>query len=458
MLLFTTSLKTKDTFTEDVFLRLLLDWNEMLLETPHPENHIGGIDWHGEHEFAVKDKNLSLTVAESKAHGILAARYEKDADGTIWDTDYVACFPKHTITIRLERSYQGTADWRNRAFTPPLMLHLLIDGGYIEDDGPFPVSETPIVLERGSADLVRDIVHFALPCRLPVLYVAHSEKTEPVDALALARRTRGVAHVVTAKDTETESLFLNRCLGLLEYDGTIGLYMADASISHRKFHASSRQLDKTVDAVIRYANVQQVSELSTWNGVRTTALHEKLQQQANESDELLDAFDDDLTRLQNRITDLEKENARLYRELDLARQQAERSGKKVLLTMGQEKDKFPGEIRDLLLSELERSLKNRRGQQTRRTDVLQDIIGSNHYEALTRQRADAIRKITGTADSTERMVSRLEEYGITKERDDGKHIRVSYGHDMRYTGTIAKTPSDARAGRNLASELIETML
>ena len=38
--------------------------------------------------------------------------------------------------------------------------------------------------------------------------------------------------------------------------------------------------------------------------------------------------------------------------------------------------------------------------------------------------------------------------------DDGKHIKLVFGEDSRYTGTLSKTGSDRRAGDNTAHDLI----
>jgi hypothetical protein len=43
----------------------------------------------------------------------------------------------------------------------------------------------------------------------------------------------------------------------------------------------------------------------------------------------------------------------------------------------------------------------------------------------------------------------LQDFGFGIE-EDGKHYRMTYFGDDRYNTTVAKTPSDARAGKNIA--------
>lgn len=41
--------------------------------------------------------------------------------------------------------------------------------------------------------------------------------------------------------------------------------------------------------------------------------------------------------------------------------------------------------------------------------------------------------------------------------DDGKHIKLVFCEDARYTGTLSKTGSDYRAGDNTAHDIIRAI-
>ena len=51
----------------------------------------------------------------------------------------------------------------------------------------------------------------------------------------------------------------------------------------------------------------------------------------------------------------------------------------------------------------------------------------------------------------------LQEFGFMIE-EDGKHYRLTFFGDDRYNTTVAKTPSDARAGKNIAHYIEQTMM
>ena len=51
----------------------------------------------------------------------------------------------------------------------------------------------------------------------------------------------------------------------------------------------------------------------------------------------------------------------------------------------------------------------------------------------------------------------LQDFGFRIE-EDGKHYRLTFFGDDRYNTTVAKTPSDARAGKNIAHYIEQTMM
>lgn len=51
----------------------------------------------------------------------------------------------------------------------------------------------------------------------------------------------------------------------------------------------------------------------------------------------------------------------------------------------------------------------------------------------------------------------LEDFGFNIT-SDGKHYKLLYYGDARYSAIMSKTSSDGRAGNNLASEIIKLML
>ena len=93
-----------------------------------------------------------------------------------------------------------------------------------------------------------------------------------------------------------------------------------------------------------------------------------------------------------------------------------------ILYLGEEEEFYQGEIREMILDAIAEKLKNL-GEKTRRWDALTDVLNANDYQ------------------------------NIRDERE-----RLTYYGDGRYKTTIAKTGSDWREGKNIASVILKSMM
>lgn len=144
MLLFSTILDIHESLTKEKFIQLVIEWNQ---GSPHTENIISGLEWHGESNVRYGDNRLWMAIDEYRNGNIVAVRYEKrEADGAIWDTDYVMNFASMKMAIRLERSFTQDAVVMNWKFATPHIITLLIEKGYLSRDAVLEVGRTPHTL------------------------------------------------------------------------------------------------------------------------------------------------------------------------------------------------------------------------------------------------------------------------------------------------------------------------
>ena len=200
MLLFSTLLEINDTMTKDAFIQLVLEWNQ---GSPHEENIIQGIEWHGERNIRYGTDTLWLAIEEYRNENIIAIRYEKtEADGVVWDTDYVMNFNDMRMSIQLDRSYLEEALAVDPTFSTPHFITLLIEHGYLTDDGILPMLRKPIFIKADNVDLLTDVINGTSRYRLPVVYISKTYYGEdPVDIWKLSGRLKGVAHVLVEEGT-----------------------------------------------------------------------------------------------------------------------------------------------------------------------------------------------------------------------------------------------------------------
>ena len=175
-----------------------------------------------------------------------------------------------------------------------------------------------------------------------------------------------------------------------------------------------------------------------------------------EADKLLEAFEDDEERLKNQIEELMDDNEKLRRENQRLKSKIDSNNSAPLLFAGDENDFYPGEIKDLILSVLNDSLEGIK-QDSRRADIVRDIIANNKFEKISEKNAESIKQLLKDYTGMNSVLRKaLEDLGFVIT-EDGKHYKVTYFADGRYHTTMSKTPSSKRAGKESAADIIKTV-
>lgn len=234
MLLFSALLEINDSMTKDAFVKLVIEWNQ---GSPYHENRISGIQWSGEYNIRYGTDTLWMGIEEYRNQNIIAVRYEKiENDGVVWDTDYVMNFNDMKMSIRLDRSYLEEALDMDAAFSTPHFITLLIEHGYIKNDGALPVLRTPYFIKSINLGVLADVINGQAKYRMPVVYVSKTATGEdPVDIWKLAGRLKGVAHVLVEESPLLNLPIRKLCADKNEYYGAIGVYFPNSAYGHRKF-------------------------------------------------------------------------------------------------------------------------------------------------------------------------------------------------------------------------------
>lgn len=475
MLLFSTILEINDTMTKNDFIQLVLEWNQ---KSPHPENIIQGIEWHGERNVRYGTDLLWLAIEEYRNQNIIAVRYEQtEADGVVWDTDYIMNFNDMKMSIQLDRSYLEEALTVDPSFSTPYFITLLIEHGYLSDDGNLPILQKPIFVKSDNLDLLTDVINGNAKYRLPVVYISKTYfGKDPVDIWRLAIRLKGVAHVLVEEGTYLNPRIRQLCNDNNEFYGAIGIYFPNAAYGHRKYMyraydgADLVLSEKVIRSIIQYSNAQLIDTLYTWQGVDNALLRDRLNSKglelleaksekdrvAAEADELIESVDEDIQKLKKQVEDLTRANEALTYENQGLRAKMSRTDKTPILFLGEEEEFFQDEIRAILLDALESALPNYDAQ-LRRKAVLQDIIACNACKRKAGERGEQIKNLLKGYKTMSGSIKRtLQDMGFTLT-EEGKHCKLTYYGDGRYMATLAKTPGDTRSGMNIALEIIKTM-
>lgn len=495
MLLFSTTLKINDHMTSDRFIRLLIEWNRGL---SYKENVIPDIEWNGERTIRFGNDNLWLDIKEYRAANIIAARFEKrDTLGAVWDTDYIMNFDDMVMAIRLDRSYEVSALGRDRQFSPPYFISLLVDKGYLEDDGNLPVLRDPIPVDEDRQNDLAKIRNQPLTYRLPVIYVSQTRlREDPVDTHALARKLKGMAHVlVEMPDIENER---SEKSGdeTSEHAGAIDIYFPSMAESHQR-HLYQQEsghdealMNRVIHSVVTYSNTKTVDPLYTWQGVNTALLFEQIDEQKAKREEaemarreaeeslnehlkslpekereiteralakaskLIEAFDSEIDRYHSQIAALTNDNSRLLQENHGLKAKLDSLDLVPVLCRGEEPEFYEGEVRDIVLSLLSEGLKSVY-KDARRAHLIRDLIRHNDYSEMSEHKSRTLKQLLkGYTRMDSRIHKGLEDLGFEVSAE-GRHYKLTYFGDRRYTFSLPKSGSDSqRAGKNNAQEMI----
>ena len=476
MLLFLTTLDIKENVTPEDFIKLVLEWNA---GSKYEENIVQGIDWHGERTARYGDSKLWLEFVEYAERNILAVRHEKiTEDGVAWDSDFVMNFEEHRLTIQLDRTYSEDALVMGAYFSTPHFITLLIEHGFIADDGDLPVLRTPIAVTDADLGLCRGAFTEENGHRLPVVFVSRTTEGKfPLSVSWLASRLKGAAHVLVEESAESCAEIRKLFRRGNEPFGAVRIYYPSGTLRYKKFRFRSAagnedvRLEKVIRHVIQYGIAQRVDRFCTWNGVNGAVLNnqldhqiavrknaetEKLRAEA-EKDEVYETFSEDLQALQERVAELMKANEALQYENQGLRAKYASSDAVPMLYFGDEEEFYEGEIRDMVLGALDEALAATE-KATRKGDILEDVLENNVYQHLSDERKQKVKALfKGYKSLTGAMRQELMALGF-EITEAGKHYKLTYGGDARYMVTMAKTPSDNRSGINNAALISKKML
>ena len=470
MLIFSTKLPVKETFTKQKFFELVVRWNQ---DSPH--HRIDGIEWDGgcRHRWGDMKNMLEITEYDDVA----AAHFvQSEQLGVHWTTEFILHTGRQEIGIYLSREATENTVYFHKEFKPPYFLKLLMRENVLGADVGLSISGYPHSF-GAIADERQVLTQLCLDddgiFRLPVVYLTRDWFTEHcvIDEGELARRLCGVAHVLVESDKDVSRALKDICNGQNVYNGGMAIYFPSVSATAKRFVPyegmdTEKVMTQMVRMIFRYMNQQKRERIDTWDGIQMLQmrrqaeqllvekrrLEENRKQTSKDKDEYWDAY----VQAQTQVEALTEQNERLQNEIAVLRARMDSMGENPLLYYGREEDFYQGEILEFVraaLSEKLRRLPEEKDNPLRCADVLQDLLNANECEEIQEQRqAELKRVLKGYRTLTPDIRRTLIDMGF-KITSDGKHHKLTYYGKDRYTVTMAKSGSDYRGGDNLFSEI-----
>lgn len=407
-----------------------------------------------------KVQSLLATSPDVDLAGIRYSRHDNDLE---WLTTVVFSRTSSDawVGVRVECESQHAAA-RLPSAKKPVVVRTMLESLGGAADGPLPIRDTAHILTNTDIDLAAKLIRGDAGCRLPIVYVsARFQGGYILDVNRLAADLSGMAHVVVEPNRPFSVRLQLEVDSENVYGGTIGICWPEGGGRRAFFlggdYSTPGHLAGAIKDEVRAAllNRRPIARC-TWAYVRETASRQAiLSLKASGSkaiDEYVEKFDQEIEAKNQRLEEAESEIQRLRNELRVyeARAGTASGG---LLRLGRERDLYPNEVLGILLDAIEDAA-TRVQHDSRRQHVLRSILEANRLEEnpLEGRREQLKRLLRGTSTIDGKLRRELEDMGFSIS-EDGKHFKLVFQGDDRYTFTLPKSGSDWRGGLNAASDI-----
>ncbi len=460
MITFNTQIPVKTSNTIDDLIRLGKVW---ITGSPHTEIITADLDKQLEddwHEVEYKKEKVIIARAKSDEFELGGMRYVKDEISTEWVTDIVGAKAKDEFWVSIQISCDMDAPSQKlpEAKKPVIVKQLFKELG-TDTDGGLIVSDTPHLLKEDDVDSAREFITFVAKNILPIVYVsAQTGGKTYINANELAKSLAGMAHVIVEPSRSFSHKLTRAVLNENVYDGAVGIYWPEGMgqkrfIPNYHYHHPRKMMEDIIFTIREALNNYRLPKELTWaylNEVRSRSLINKLKEQGS-VEEYIKMFDAERNSKDQRLANAEQEIEKLKQELI-------KIGKKridPILDPGIEQDLYRNERRDTVLEILQEAV-NKIRPDSRRLHIINDILKHNEYIGEKKKIETQIKSLLKNLELDSKTRRGMEELGFVITQD-GKHYKATFVNDNRYTFSFSRTSSDHRAGKNISSDIANTL-
>lgn len=383
-------------------------------------------------------------------------------DSLLWDTTVIGSKGENAFWVSVRNSCSCVdVSTQIQSSKKPFVIKLLLNvlGGGV--DGQFEVDKKPHLLDEYDVDMAASFMAGEADNYLPVVYCSYPARScERIDFEKLAFDLCGLAHVVVEPSRFFSKELTYKVFQRNVYGGAVGIYWPDGT-GNRRFYIGTKykdaaQLCSAVQSEVSEAHLKRLPmQKCTWEHLKETYSRsevERLKREGStELNEYIEAFSGENEALKADNANLRKEVSRLKSELQWQQSVNNRDGCG-LLAFGREQELYAGEFNDLLVKILSEKIKLL-PEETRGYHILKSILDSNKEVGKRANIEEVIKRSVGGSKRLDtKAKSELETVGF-EISEDGKHYKLIFCGDARYSFTLPKTGSDYRSSRNSVSDI-----
>lgn len=435
------------------------DW---LLGSPHtsfrPEQ-LADRPLSGRWTAATERERIEALLSDREKDRIAAFRHSLTDRNLTWETEIVFSIREDSAFAGIRTSRQSTHAQITlpRAKKPHIIKTILDElGGGL--DGEVFVRDTPRFLSENDANMAVRLINGDADNYLPVIYVSRTfDNSLVVRPEPLARRMSGLAHVLIEPSRNFSRSIQHDVEGRNAYGGRIGMhwpngqsfYLTPEALSTDELEVRRVVENRITDALLNRRPLARCTWARAEAEVAREAIEVLQSAGSNDVQEYIRAFDEELSAKDRQLRDAEAEIWKLEARLKTGFR-GDRVGTGIAI--GNEVDLFPGEVTEIIVDGLRQAAQNVQDD-SRRHHVLSAAIEANGgHEELQAKREALKEALRGYTSMTKDVLHTLTSLGF-EVSEDGKHHKLTYQNDDRYTFSLPKSGSDWRGGLNAASDI-----
>lgn len=326
------------------------------------------------------------------------------------------------------------------------------------------IKEEPYYFKNEDIDLAAELINGDLDCRLPIIYISVYKNKKYLlskNSIAeLAKELSGIAHVVVEPNRDFSLELSELTNNLNVFKGYIGIYWANGD--GRNIIFTNRDLDNLYEdikkTIISAVSNRRPLEICNGNFVKNhfNIYQERKSSETNELLELSMQEAKELELINKKLTQennfLKEEKTKAEEEINRLKENLKSSNKSILYTDSintiilncTEKDLYPNEINDMILTILKESI-DMNAALERRKHILESILENNPMQGKGGELREKIKSVLkGYTNLDKKIRNQLEDIGFKIE--EGTHYKVRFKDDPRYSFVLTKSGSDSKSG------------
>lgn len=452
------------TAIEDVFQECL-NW---ILDSPHTkfaQEELNKLNNNEEFSYLKDHEHIEFSRSESPSLFISSFRYSTSTEGVKWITEISARKEPESLWISVVSSIvTTTVSIDPPELKKPLIVIRLIDRFGGGNDGDFPITISPIALDesQNSKEIAKAVINGDTNSTLPIVYVSASNNNRhSVIPDRLAKKLSGMAHVVVEPSRDFSHEIRRYVSSRNVYAGVVGIYWPKGTgvTLFRRESKDIKDFEKEIfERICEALSILIPAKKCSWEEVshvknRNAIEHLKREgTSATEANEIVALYESEISEKKSNIQTLNREIERLNTLVRHLESKTPVQGG-IMLDTGDEDDYFDEEILAVTLIAIKDYAQKSTHPKSRREHVLNSILNNNSLHDLHEQKSRALKEaLRGYREMNKKVRDTFEELGFSLTAE-GKHWKITYQEDERYTYVLPKTGSDHRGGLNAAADI-----